>query len=336
MSQAITLHELIWSLVSSLAPQHPLADLKMAGHSLGPLSDALHSTLSAVADLLPLLPPGSPLQTVAIRCFSLHFPASDHSFLHRSHLFSYISSILASLEENNVINVETNSPVIQLQDLTPSLEMKVSSRSGMIASLADNSTETFWESGEEDRNKTKHITLTSVGPLRQAIIYVHVDNVRDMGAKVTQVTFKSGEVSALDSLEKLKCVDLDQRFAGWTRCSLGENVHQVRIELKGPDNTLRVRQVKVVGEVEGLQGVKGQGRREIERASCEAETLRVFRALTSQVFGKLMENQGEEASAGDEIVDNEGSELREHMVSVLFSRSAHLSQLQKQVSIICY
>ena len=32
-------------------------------------------------------------------------------------------------------------------------------RSSMLSSLTDGSTETFWESGDEDRNKTKSVTI---------------------------------------------------------------------------------------------------------------------------------------------------------------------------------
>lgn len=38
-----------------------------------------------------------------------------------------------------------------LRDLTSSVEIKASSRQAMIGSLTDSSTETFWESGDEDR-----------------------------------------------------------------------------------------------------------------------------------------------------------------------------------------
>ena len=72
--------------------------------------------------------------------------------------------------------------VERLVDLTSECEMRTSSRQAMIASLTDYSTETFWESGEEDRNKTKTITVTwPQNTVRPAVIYVHVDNVRDLG-----------------------------------------------------------------------------------------------------------------------------------------------------------
>ena len=44
----------------------------------------------------------------------------------------------------------------------------------------DNSTETFWESGDEDRNKTKTVTVTCFMKAYPKAIYVHVDNTRDV------------------------------------------------------------------------------------------------------------------------------------------------------------
>lgn len=59
----------------------------------------------------------------------------------------------------------------------------------------------------------------------------------------------------------------------------------VRLELKGPDNSLRLRQIRVLGEMEG-ESLK-QGRQHsaltIQQRNTEAETLKVFRLITSQV-----------------------------------------------------
>lgn len=105
--------------------------------------------------------------------------------------------------------------------------------------------------------------------------------------------------------------------------------------------SVRVRQIRVLGEIEGesLKVGKQYNASTIQQRNCEAETLRVFRLITSQVFGKLL--QGEEgASLNDsgsvsasESIDplEESNDLREHMVGILFSRSK-LTHLQKQVS----
>lgn len=50
----------------------------------------------------------------------------------------------------------------------------------MVGSLTDGSTETFWESGDEDRNKTKSLTIVCAPGHHPALICVHIDNCRDL------------------------------------------------------------------------------------------------------------------------------------------------------------
>lgn len=73
---------------------------------------------------------------------------------------------------------------------------------------------------------------------------------------------------------------------GWVTSELpGGDHHVIKVELKGPENTLRVRQVKVLGWKEG-ESIKIPGHISASMAqqkNCEAETLRVFRLITSQV-----------------------------------------------------
>lgn len=92
-------------------------------------------------------------------------------------------------------------------------------------------------------------------------------------------------------------LEVESRFAGWLSCILPENGRLPagvgatgcvwRLELRGPDNTLRLRQVKVLGHGAG-GGPDPEPRGDcrslrIQQRNCEAETLRVFRLLTSQV-----------------------------------------------------
>lgn len=107
------------------------------------------------------------------------------------------------------------------------------------------------------------------------------------------------------------------------------------MELKGPDNSLRVRQIRVLGEVKGesLKIGKQLSTQMIQQKNCETETLKVFRLITSQVFGKLIQGeqpqQPEQAEGANEDVEV-SNDLKEHMVGILFSRSK-LTHLQKQV-----
>ena len=128
----------------------------------------------------------------------------------------------------------------------------------MVGSLNDNSTETFWESCDEDRNKSKWVTASlngaggaAGGPggglnkpengakIRIKSISVHIDNGRDIGNKVSHLIFKgsrnsdsiseagngnasnaaaSASGSASNDLVTLKTFDVDSRFAGWVTC----------------------------------------------------------------------------------------------------------------------
>lgn len=379
VTQPFCLHDLLWWFVTSLTPseletetdddnkpqrkpddqdlnvcEHPLSDITIAGDAVHPLPSTFHALLQTIADLMVLLPMGSSLQQMAVRCWGLRFTQADHTFLHRSQVFSNISKILSRSEEMEDCSVsmheshqsmisQITAMVESLRDLTSSVEIKASSRQAMIGSLTDGSTETFWESGDEDRNKTKSLTLACSPHHRPRMICLHVDNCRDLANKVSSLTFFSGPNS--DELSKIRTVEVESRLlGGWVICPVQETLHSViRVELKGPDNSLRVRQIRILGEVsnESIRLGKQYNAITIQQRNCEAETLRVFRLITSQVFGKLilgdqeghnLNNLESAPNAGNENSEplEESNDLREHMVGILFSRSK-LTHLQKQV-----
>nr|XP_034971957.1 E3 ubiquitin-protein ligase MYCBP2 isoform X11 [Zootoca vivipara] len=337
--------------------EHPLSDIVIAGEAAHPLPHTFHRLLQTISDLMMSLPSGSSLQQMALRCWSLKFKQSDHQFLHQSNVFHHINNILSKSddgdsEESFSISIQSGLEaisqesciVICLKDLTSIVDIKTSSRPAMIGSLTDGSTETFWESGDEDKNKTKNITINCVKGVNARYVSVHVDNSRDLGNKVTSMTFLTGKT--VEDLCRIKQVDLDSRHIGWVTSELpGGDNHIIKIELKGPENTLRVRQVKVLGWKDGESiKIAGQISASVaQQRNCEAETLRVFRLITSQVFGKLISGDAEptpeqeekallSSPEGEEKVHNATSDadLKEHMVGIIFSRSK-LTNLQKQV-----
>jgi len=113
------------------------------------------------------------------------------------------------------------------------------------------------------------------------------------------VTFKAGP--SVEELQIVDVQDVESRFAGWLRAYLSRNtfhiipcrkntdsfshnrrvagVHVIQLELKGPDNSLRVRQLRLLGG--GLS--RSFNASAIHQRTCETETMRVFRLLTSQV-----------------------------------------------------
>lgn len=135
---------------------------------------------------------GSPLQQAAVRCWNIKFTTTDHAFLHRSHVFSNISKILSKSEEEDDMSISmheshqsscsqhTTSLIQLLRDVTHLVDIKASSRQAMVGSLTDGSTETFWESGDDDRNKTKTFFIICGPHTFPRIVYIHIDNCRDL------------------------------------------------------------------------------------------------------------------------------------------------------------
>nr|CAB3264102.1 E3 ubiquitin-protein ligase MYCBP2 [Phallusia mammillata] len=379
--------------------QHPVKHMALAGlDSMKPLVEAFHGFLQTVADMMMHLPANSPVQLMAIRCWSLRVLPSDHHFLHESQVFSHISQILSKvdLKDNNgdvtpmkkkLVKIKPKSSsyvpvasvddggvvepkVVSSQDLTSKVHIKTSSHSAIASSLTDGSTETFWESGDEDKNKPKSITVDLLndkdghkkkdGGLLIEDIYVHVDNTRDVQKKVMSVSFWS--MSEEDDWKKIVVKELNVQFAGWVQFSVPADASKFKIELRGPDNGLRVRQIKVLGynQVEGPKLMSQLSAKLLQSQTCEAELLKVFKLLTAEVFGQLLSEETSSTATNSASTPTSGElpadvvkplkddvlipstsatpasprdvdpNLREHMVGILFSRSK-LTTLQKKV-----
>lgn len=128
-------------------------------------------------------------------------------------------------------NVNHETRVSNLMDLAGMFEITVSSRQTMVGSLTDGSTETFWESDEEDRNKSKIIEI-SMNKLSFVckMIFVHIDNSRDIQNKVTNVTFYAGP--SLGDTILVKNVELDSKSGAWISTNIRGNLHKQRLITK--------------------------------------------------------------------------------------------------------
>lgn len=189
------------------------------------------------------------------------------------------------------------------------------------------------------------------------MIFIHIDNSRDIHYKVTNIQFYAGQ--CLGDTELIKSYDITSKMGSWVSANIPDDGYiHFRIELKGAE-TLRVRQVKLLGLPTIYEALSSQKSNiklgnayQIQHRNCEAETLRVFRLLTAQVFGKLILGKDQDQTTNEDTVSNvprsietlstgglesnatsmlaDSLDLREHMVGILFSRSK-LSHLQKQV-----
>lgn len=257
VTQTTCLHDLMWWFVSSLHPttddemikfdeqalEHPMTSIKMCDKISSMLTQSLHAYLQSVADLTLLLPSGSAIQQLAIQCFGIKFHQTDHHFLHQSHVFGNISKILSRSDElrehqtddvpfifgdvNVLLNSHGNvggTKFYSLFDMAGMFEVNVSSRMAMASALTDNSTETFWESDEEDRNKSKTIEVSlNKFDYSCKMISVHIDNTRDVQNKVTNLLFYGGQ--SLGDTNLIKSYDIDSKTGSWISANVSGKLH---------------------------------------------------------------------------------------------------------------
>ncbi|CAG9781999.1 unnamed protein product [Diatraea saccharalis] len=321
------------------------------GNSVRGARTAFHAFLGSVSTLAPSLPPASASGLQAIRCWALHYSPYDRAFLHRSQVFSVISKVLShpeddaydegllgALHESFHSYSNKENYVWSCPDVTSWCDITVSSRQGMAGALTDGSTETFWESGDEDRNKARWVEVTYPGGTtedRPHIICVHLDNTRDTVNKTMLASFLYSSGSG--ELTHMQDIEVDPKTASWLCYTLPRVLStcvRVRCELRGAEPAVRVRQVRVLAAPTPVMSA-AVGPTRVLHAVAEADALRVFRLLTSQVFGKLLEwerssiESGDGAAAADDGVTND-TDLREHVVGILFA-GHKLTSLQRQV-----
>lgn len=380
--------------------QHPFNNLSFAGNSAEYwITSSLHRFIKSISNLLSLLPMGSPLQQMAIRCFGVDFQPSEHIFLHECKVFSHISAILArsSVDDSKLMYSGTDNSLVEInnihslidmsKDLSSKFQIFTSSSQEMIPCLLDNSTETFWESASTDsrkhllikRNRNEDNDDNLFENHRIKFVCLNIDNIHDKGYYIYGLTFKvvtlkndfiKNSEHEIEKFEKIKDFDLKNHSCGWIQCELTSQQsdeiclldRQLKIEINGLSNPVRIRQVKLLSisnyfdqfalselcsRLTSNKYPNSYPRLNtssnfipIQISNCEAETLQVFRLLTSQVFGKLLSNESSTLSNNEnrlsfyqntENLNSNENDLKQHMVGILFSHCGRLSELQIQV-----
>ena len=308
--------------------KHPINDIVLAGcHAQGVVED-FHELYQSISDLMMSIPPSSPLLLTAIRCWSLQFQQSDHDFLHRSHVFKNISKILSrseNVEDKNKIKTQKSIKLQVLSDITMMCDIEASSHQQMTSCLTDKTTETFWESGDDDRNRSKNLFITMPNQINLRVLCVHIDNVRDCNNKIYLVTLNSG--NNMEDLKMCGKVEVENTYVGWISMCIRNQDPFLKVNFKGPDSSLRIRQIKLLGDEPGDDSICKieASSQSIQFKNCESETLKVFKLLTSQVFGNLLQNDKKNSDDSDDKRN-----LKEHVVGILFSQ-INLSTMQRQV-----
>ena len=92
--------------------EHPSSGLQSAGSALTHMTAKFHCLLQTIADLMSQVPAGSAVQQMAMRSWCIHFQQQDHTFLHRSYVFSRINEVLTQDETDQ--KAETTIEPVQI------------------------------------------------------------------------------------------------------------------------------------------------------------------------------------------------------------------------------
>ena len=299
-----------------LDARHPI-DLLFGATAVRQVRVSLYQLLTTIAELLPKLPIGSFAQEMGVRAWCIPFQVEDHGFIHSCSIFPHISHILSLLEEATKCHTDTKEVQLSLfvdEDVTTKVTITVSSRDAMLNSLTDNSTETFWESGDDCKGKPRHIDFEIPKHLRNYgyRVCVYIDHVRDTGYVSDTISVSVGDTKEKKELSEISTQKVTSTHVGWISITVPmERVKKfIRILLKGTKNACRVRQVKLVRSNEGGDTKTTLPATQMQLASCENQTLRLFRALTSQIFGTILVKRPSE-DRGDK------EDIREQLVGIL-------------------
>uniref|UniRef100_A0A915ATT0 RCR-type E3 ubiquitin transferase n=8 Tax=Parascaris univalens TaxID=6257 RepID=A0A915ATT0_PARUN len=217
--------------------------------------------------------------------------------------------------------------VREMDDITPLTRFEASSRQAMVVCLTDGNSDTFWESGEEDKNRPRTLTVHCDNECVNAtLLTAYVDNIRDEGYRTCSLTVAATDSDGIRRI--LHSESLDHQYIGWVKCCIA-GVSCVQVIFKSNDASVRVRQVRVFGfnMGTGLLGSPEDHKRSPLRPSpshqllfttTQVDAFALFQAIAAQAFS-------------DEFSHEENGTLREQVLELLFSRV----QLQPLQTYVC-
>ncbi|KAI1714941.1 ring finger domain-containing protein [Ditylenchus destructor] len=235
--------------------------------------------------------------------------------------------------------------VQQMENISEHLVLDASSRSKLLACLIDGTCETFWESGDEDKNRTRRLTAIWEPNVCSAnLLAIFIDNISDEGFRVSQITIraidnKQDDNKTLTSPSRVNIKgmlynsQLDRSFVGWVKCDVS-GMNTVQIILKGDEAGCRLRQIVLFGTrikpdtsstdptvltKTGTSGIKPSTSHQLLFSSAQMDAFALFQAISAQAFS-------------DEFAEEQNGTLRQQVLDLLFNRV----QLQPLQSYVCF
>lgn len=350
-----SLDDALWYLASALH-RYPVSDAKVPqgwnGGTVGPhflaglemigtkrreeLRNAVYGLYRALTNLFrPGRLIGNWTRLLAMKSWTVKWLPEDHSFLHDIKVFPFARTIMSVPKQKLDLTALADYNIERPNEITTQGVLSASSSGGMLPSLIDDSTETFWESSDSNSGSPKYIDWTAPSETYVREVSVHIDNVRDREQAVAKLGIFFG--SSADSLPEKPSFQVTiqpKSTQCWFTLPVRSKARVVRVVFTPKGGNARCRLFRAFGAsppnlMNELVEAKKQDERtpEVLLTSTDSkvseEALLLFRLLTSQVFGGLM---------SPDQTEKPGVSLQEHLVGLLFiDEKRGLSQVQQEV-----
>ncbi|CAL2043031.1 unnamed protein product [Caenorhabditis brenneri] len=312
---------------SNILP-HPWRLCFLAGPIAAEMVTQLHAFLHTVSIILQSAGVDGRLKSLCFKSWTLQLTAQEQDLLILT--CNILGTVGGILSDTSILDTD-NRFVKEMKDITKFAEITASSRQAMVICLTDGSGETFWESGEEDKNRSRSLAVQIDESARGELLTLYVDNARDDGFRVTTIAFKA--IMDDGRRRDLTSFNLEPTYSGWLKCCI-KDIHHVQIQFKGPSLASRIRQLMVLGypvKTSGSPKMVPSTSHHLFFNDTQRDAFALFQAISSQAFcGELSEDDT----------------LRERVIDLLFSRvqlyplqnyvyNQVVQAMEKEVELLC-
>ncbi|CAI2353362.1 unnamed protein product [Caenorhabditis sp. 36 PRJEB53466] len=312
---------------SNILP-HPWRLCFLAGPIAADMVTQLHAFLHTVSIILQSAGVDGRLKSLCFKSWTLQLTAQEQDLLILT--CNILGTVGGILSETSIIDSDHRF-IKEMKDITKFAKITASSRQAMVICLTDESGETFWESGEEDKNRSRSLVVQLEESARGEILCMYVDNARDDSYRITAVSFKA--IQEDGRRKDLTSLSLETTYCGWVKCCIKDLSH-IQIQFKGPSPASRVRQIIVLGYPvtnSDSPRLAPSTSHHLLFNDTQRDAFALFQAISSQAFcGELSEDDT----------------LRERVIDLLFSRvqlyplqnyvySQVVQAMEKEVELLC-
>lgn len=167
---------------------HPWRLCFLAGPIAADMVTQLHAFLHTVSIILQSAGVDGRLKSLCFKSWTLQLTAQEQDLLILT--CNILGTVGGILSDTSILDADTRF-VKEMKDITKFAKITASSRQAMVICLTDESGETFWESGEEDKNRSRSLAIQLDDSARGELLSVYVDNARDDGYRISSISFKA-------------------------------------------------------------------------------------------------------------------------------------------------